>query len=606
MDKNTIWAIVLSTLVIIGSLVITPLFMDDEVYPQTVVETEEVVEEKSLQQENANEIKDEMNILSETSEFAETEVLKEEIIEFKLYDESNENVIADIKFTTKGGDIISYKLNEHTDAGIPIEMSDNITDNNRTLSLSFGKADNPVINDIFSYEINNNVITFRKNFTKTNSDGSENSFILEKKYSFHPGEYLFKLDVNIFGENDSGLNYNGAAYTIRTSPQIGPDYDPKKDKYEYRRFQAYNGKKVKDVILSPNLYKSYDKDLIWAGITGKYFIELIIPTDVSKINGKYYSTLSEDNSLTNAQALIERKAISGKNSQDTYYLYFGPRTEKYLEKYNVSEKNPWNFGGNRITSCLSTGGFLSPLEAVLKFCLEQIQKVFKNWGVTIIILTILLKLLMFPLSKKQSLGTLKMQQLQPKIQLVQQKYADDKQKMQIEMSKIYQEAKYNPASGCLPMLLQFLILFSMYNLFNNYFEFRGHGFIEGWIPDLTKGDSVYIFNFNIPLLGNELRLLPIIYVISQLLFGKITNNGGMSTGQTGMTMKFMTYGMPIMFFFIFYNAPSGLLLYWITSNIFQMGQQIVINEFMKKKRQEMNLEEKPVQKTLPPKAKKKK
>ena len=144
----------------------------------------------------------------------------------------------------------------------------------------------------------------------------------------------------------------------------------------------------------------------------------------------------------------------------------------------------------------------------------------------------------------------------------------------------------------------------MYNLFNNYFEFRGASFIKGWIPDLSAGDSIYTFKFNIPFLGNHLRLLPIIYVISQLLFGKITNNGGMANSQSAGMMKFMTYGMPIMFFFLFYNAPSGLLLYWTVSNIFQMGQQIIINKLMAEKKAEMAGNGKN-QKTLPPKAKRK-
>ena len=150
---------------------------------------------------------------------------------------------------------------------------------------------------------------------------------------------------------------------------------------------------------------------------------------------------------------------------------------------------------------------------------------------------------MFPLSKNQSMSNLKMQEIQPKMQSIQNKYKNDPQKLQAEMSKLYQEAGYNPASGCLPMVFQFLILFAMYNLFNNYFEFRGAMFIPGWIPDLSVGDSVYTFNRMLPFIGNNIRLLPVIYVASQLLFGKITQNGGMTaqTGQNASTMKFMTY-----------------------------------------------------------------
>ena len=177
----------------------------------------------------------------------------------------------------------------------------------------------------------------------------------------------------------------------------------------------------------------------------------------------------------------------------------------------------------------------------------------------------------------------------------------------METSKLYQQAGYNPAAGCLPMLFQFLIIIAMFNLFNNYFEFRGASFIPGWIPDLTEGDSVYTFKFNIPFLGNQLRLLPIIYVGTQILSSWINQKTNPAGGQNEKMMKFMMYGMPFMFFFIFYSAPAGLLLYWLTSNILQVGQQMIINKMMAKKREEAGIAQpERVQKTLPPKAKKSK
>ena len=131
----------------------------------------------------------------------------------------------------------------------------------------------------------------------------------------------------------------------------------------------------------------------------------------------------------------------------------------------------------------------------------------------------------------------------------------------------------------------------MYNLFNNYFEFRGASFIPGWISDLSAGDSVYTFKKDIPIistfLGNAIRILPVIYLASQLFYGKITMVGGTATGSNAGQMKFMMYGMPLMFFFIFYNAPSGLLLYWTVSNLIQMGQQLIINKFMAQRKTEL-------------------
>jgi YidC/Oxa1 family membrane protein insertase len=178
-----------------------------------------------------------------------------------------------------------------------------------------------------------------------------------------------------------------------------------------------------------------------------------------------------------------------------------------------------------------------------------------------------------------------MQELQPKIKEIQDKYKNNQQKMNEEMAKFYQTAGYNPLSGCLPLLIQFPLIFAMYNLFNNYFEFRGAMFIPGWIPDLSQGDSVFSLSSPIPLLGwTDIRLLPVIYVVSQLLFGKVTQTPG--AAQQNSSMKFMMYGMPLMFFFMFYNAPAGLLVYWIFSNVLTLIQQVVINKMMHAKKKE--------------------
>jgi YidC/Oxa1 family membrane protein insertase len=156
------------------------------------------------------------------------------------------------------------------------------------------------------------------------------------------------------------------------------------------------------------------------------------------------------------------------------------------------------------------------------------------------------------------------------------------------MAEMYKKEGYNPLSGCLPLLLQLPIFFAMYNMFNNHFDLRGANFIAGWIPDLSLPES--IFNFaptRLPLLGwSDIRLLPFIYVGSQLLYGKVTQTPDQ---QGNPQMKMMLYAMPIMFFFILYNVPSGLLVYWITSNLLTMGQQLLINKFLAKKKAELGL-----------------
>ena len=606
MDKNTIWAIVLSTLVIIASYLILPKFfpgLNPALGRQAAqTQTEENTElsepqelDLSAMEENAAVFAD-AEIAAEESEAEEQSTLVEQ--KYTITTDKVEAV-----FTNKGGDIISYKLLDHKDMDTNdfVQLSDNVNSKNRTLAIAFGKSDAKIVDEIFNTEINDKSITFTKTL---NVNGKKTT--LRKVYTFMDGEYVFKLDVLVHTADSTGLDIGGTAYTIRTSPQIGPHYDPKQNRYERREFIAYNGQKYKKIMLSNGQFKEYDKDFIWNGIAGKYFVELIIPSAPEKIRTAYYSSNVEVNNYANAQAMIERSAFSGSDISDTYYMYFGPRNDKDLKRYNIAENNGWNLGGKKVSQALQTSGWLNWLEKILKFVLELLNKLIHNWGVSIIIMTIILKVIMFPISKKQSLSSLKMQELQPKMKAIQDKYKNDQQKLQQETSKLYQQAGYNPASGCLPMVFQFLVLFAMYNLFNNYFEFRGAMFIPGWIPDLSTGDIVKTFNFNIPLLGNQLRILPVIYVATQLLSGKITQYGQTTApGQSQATMKFMMYGMPLMFFFLFYNAPSGLLLYWLTSNVLQIFQQLIINKMMKEKRAEKDAGAAKVQKTLPPKGKRK-
>ena len=572
MNKNTIIAIVLSTIVVLASLILQPML-----FPNTannVAESENVTEETSAVK--VEEDKKDLSLIVEDE--------SDKNVEEQFFEITTKN--AQIVLTNRGGDMISYKLLNHIDVDTKdgIQMVDNVSKTNRACAVAFGDVNSPINNEIFNVtHKDENVYFFTKAISIKKEDGSVSKIILGKRYTFDPESYVFKLDILIHGDDIENL-----VYTLRTSPQIGPHFDPKLNRYENRQFISFNGEKAKRQVISAKQFKSYNKDYLWNGIGGKYFVNLVVPLNPEKMDNSYYSTLiNEENNYSNAQAICVRKPFS-EDVEDSYYMYYGPREEKALKIFNVAENNSWKLSGLKLNECLNSNGWLGWLETILKWFMEVINKFVHNWGVSIIIMTILIKLLMFPFTKKQSLGTLKMQEIQPKIQAIQAKYKDNQQKLQQEMAKIYKDNGYNPMSGCLPMLVQFLILFAMYNLFNNYFEFRGSSFIPHWIEDLSSGDSIYTLKFDIPFFGNQVRILPFIYLASQLLFGKITGNGGTTApGTSQAQMQMMMYVMPIMFFVMFYNAPSGLLLYWTVSNIFQMGQQIIINKTMKQKKAEL-------------------
>jgi YidC/Oxa1 family membrane protein insertase len=212
------------------------------------------------------------------------------------------------------------------------------------------------------------------------------------------------------------------------------------------------------------------------------------------------------------------------------------------------------------------------------------------------------KLLLFPLTKKGSEATLRMQVMAPKIKEIQEKYKGNNTQMNAKMAELYKAEGYNPLSGCFPMLVQLPIFIAMYNLFNNHFDLRGAMFIPGWIPDLSIPESVFNFSpYQIPILGwSDIRLLPFIYVGSQLLYSKVTQTPDQ---QANSQMKMMLYIMPLMFFFILYNVPSGLTVYWIMSNLLSLVQQLLINQYLAKKRAAMALAAPPP--VIAPKKKKK-
>ena len=594
MDKNTIWAIVLSSLVLFASFFIQSKFFSK---PQPAENTE--VQSQTLQNTantpsavNAAQVSNSIALQSDSGEGAsESEDAEtEEVLEEREYVIETKTI--KVRFTNRGGDIIGYELKDHSDGGKPVQMAKNISPTNRAFALAFGGSANAIVNDLFNAKIiDDRTIGFYKKFSVTNSTGGQDSFTLVKQYTFDPEEYVFKLDITIDGAKSmSGLAFGDAAYTLRSSPQIGPYYNPKVDRYERRTFIFYTKEKVKKLNLSNGQVKVYDKGFSWAGIAGKYFVQQVVPLASSAIQSASYSTKNEVDNFQDAQLLLVRAPVSGSFAQDSYYVYMGPKVEKNLGIYNNAAENNWKLSNLKLDEALGSG-WLSWLETFLKFLMEFFYKLIPNWGVSIILMTILLKVAMFPLTKKSSVSTLKMQELQPRIKEIQDKYKNNPEKMNAEMGKFYKEAGYNPLSGCLPLLIQFPLIFAMFNLFNNYFEFRGAMFIPGWIPDLSVGDSIYIFPSTIPLIGGSaLRLLPIIYVASQLLFTKITQTAS-ANAAGGNSMKLMMYGMPLFFFFMFYSAPAGLLLYWTVSNFLQLIQQMFINKIMHAKRVEMGLAE---------------
>jgi YidC/Oxa1 family membrane protein insertase len=490
-----------------------------------------------------------------------------------------------VTLSNAGGDIVSLQLKEHKDKDGFVDLIVPGEQGAQGISLAFGALGAPTVKELMNVtwlDTDRKTIQFSRQFYARPSEGGElKPFTYKKTYTFRNGEYLFGMAIELEGENGAQipLNSNGTAYTLSVGPQIGPRFDHLSKNADYRKYiLEVEGKKKTEMPKAGSLQTIKERPS-WGSVTGKYFSFIAIP-ELPFASFSYLQGQDPVIKQTNTMYL-SRPALASSSQTDKYYFYFGPRINTQLAKYEYADKNSFGLSAMRLEDVVERSNLLGWLETILKFMLNISYKLIPNYGVAIILVTLLIKILFYPLTKKSSISTVRMQELQPKLQELQAKYKGNPQKLNQEMAEFYKRENYNPMSGCLPMLIQLPLFIAMYNLFNNHFDLRGASFIAGWINDLSLPESIVNFgSFKLPILGwNDLRALPIIYLASQLLYGKFTQSpqGGQSANQ----MKLMMYGMPIMFFFILYDVPSGLLLYWIVSNVLTIAQQVIIKDLIK-------------------------
>jgi len=479
-------------------------------------------------------------------------------------------------FSSRGGVVKSLKLKEHKDKEDYVDMVLPAEKDPGAFSLSFGGASAPPVEvPFFVRKVDPFTLEFYREFEVAGYPDS--AFRLTKRYIFKPGEYLVQVDIILEDSNLNSvlpLNFNNTAYTLRYGPQLGPQFTKLDGRADYRRYYTYIEKKRKEVKLPEGKEKEILDKPAWVAIVGKYFT--VIASPVLPDYSLLLSSAPVEGIPQSSQIYISRPVIRTAKQTDTYRFYMGPKVTRYLGIYNDKTKNAFGLQDMNFDEAMDSSRMLGWLESILKFMLRLFYGIIPNWGIAIIMVTILVKILMFPLTHKSYQSTSRMQSLSPKMEELRKKYKDNPAKLNQEMAALYKKEGINPMSGCLPMLLQIPIFFAMYGLFNKHFDLRGAAFIPPWITDLSAPESIYSFApHKIPLLGwSDIRLLPVLFVITQLISGKITQSAGtVSNAQ----MKMMTYGIPIVFFFVLYDVPSGLLVYWIVMNILTIFQQMYIN-----------------------------
>jgi len=244
---------------------------------------------------------------------------------------------------------------------------------------------------------------------------------------------------------------------------------------------------------------------------------------------------------------------AGKEVKRTFKVYLGEKDKKKLAAMDKS-----------LIDAADVNSLIEPIRNFVIWCLMWINKLMGNLGLSLVIFSILTKVVFMPLTIKSTESMKKMQQLAPRLNELKVKFKDKPEQMQKEMMKMYKENKVNPMGGCFPLLLQMPFFFALYSALIDSIDLWGAPFIL-WMKDLSMPDTVLTIS------GFDLNILPIVMTATTFVQQKL------STVDTGGQQKMLMMMMPLMFIFIFWSMPSGLVLYWALQNIFQIAHQLIIN-----------------------------
>jgi len=289
----------------------------------------------------------------------------------------------------------------------------------------------------------------------------------------------------------------------------------------------------------------------WVAVKNRFFVTALCSSTAA--NTGFETTVVRDMSAANYRpaSVSARVSLTDDAAKRTSVFYVGPKKQAFL--WDLGMKDVMEFGMLR--------WLCYPLVWVLNF----FNSLIPNYGVAIILLTILVKLLFWPLTHKSTVGMKKMQELQPKMKEIQAKFKDNPQRLQQETWALYREAKVNPMSSCLPMLIQIPVFIALFNVLRSAVELRYAPFL--WIGDLSEPEGLFASWF--PFGG--LNILPILMAVSTGLQSAFTPSAGDKNQQ-----KMMMIFMPLMMLFMFYSFPSALSLYWFLSNLFSIVQMWII------------------------------
>ena len=488
------------------------------------------------------------------------------LAEAQIYKLSNDKV--EIDFTTRGAQPHSVKIKdymtydstdlylikpEQSQYGISIYAGENIN----TKDFVFQVA-----------EHNDSLLVMRLPFAQGG--------YIQQVYSLSEGSYMMQNELSFVGMGDL-IPRNVSMLDIDWNvviPRLEKGY---KNEKQYSKLDYYftGDKKCEEIGRGKDDSERISSKMKWFAFQQQFFSAIMTAGEEfasADLSVKYFA---EDDPSRNLMACSARLRSDFQGGSDSisipYEFYFGPNDYRTLKSYDLKYQTIVPLGGWMVA-------WFSRL--VIIPCFDLLGKFISNYGIVILLMTLLIKLLISPLTIKSYKSSARMQVLKPEIDKLNAKYPNEKDAMkkQQAMMDLYQKAGISPMGGCLPMLLQMPILFAMFRFFPASIELRQQKFL--WADDLSAYDSIWDFGVNIPLLGDHLSLFALLMAASMFIYSKMTSSQ-MSDDPNMAGMKFMSvWLMPIMMFFICNNLSSGLSYYYLLSNIITMGMTWYIRKFV--------------------------
>lgn len=485
-----------------------------------------------------------------------------------------ENDLLALKINNKGGAISEVKLKTFVNYdSIPVFL---VKEGTARFNLSFSTADNRTLNtsDLYfepSYSTNgNNTVLSMK--LKVSEDQ-----YLEYIYTLKPNDHMLGFSVRSQGLSGT-FNSNQAANFEWDLKALRQDQSITFENRYTRLSYEYDGDKTSKLSQAGEDEEDLE-NVSWISYRQHFFSSILVPDSPLKKARISSFDLVDDETIDTVytkryNTKFPINYAAGELAYDMNF-YFGPTYNKVLEKYNKNLEGSIPFGWG-IFGWINKAVF-SPLYAWLSS--------FLSYGIAIIVMTIMVKILLSFVQYKQFLSQAKMKILKPELDAIRQKHKKDKMKAQQETLALQNKAGASPISGCLPGLLQIPVFYSLFMFFPIAFELRQKPFL--WVEDLSSYDTIAELPFNIPFYGDHISLFPILASIAIFFYMRMTTGQNMANQpvQEGMPdmakmMKYMIYFSPLLMLFFFNNYASGLSLYYFVSNLISIGIMLVIKNYI--------------------------